>query len=368
MKTTFQIVILALATIINFQASAQKKKPTVGILKADVSGVQFNAETISTLIRIEMSRTDSFEVIDKHDAAKLLGDAGFKADGCYGKICLSEAGKILGADFMLAATIAPYGETMMVSLNLIQVNKQFSGKTMSREFLMLPQEINTIIAMSVKELMGKELDPKIMVNLTKKFHYENAINTPKEYRLELDGPRFGAVLNTGETATIIRAPKSQGGFDAQPIMFQFGYQFEKQYLNQGELQALFEVIPTITGLDQGIFIPGLTILHGLRTNRNGWEFAFGPTIRASTYAYGAYDANGVWMREGEWKKKTDDLPGMEWRLDSRGQVMISSSFVFAFGRSFKSGNLNVPMNFFFSPSRSGARFGLSFGFNGRARD
>jgi hypothetical protein len=53
-------------------------------------------------------------------------------------------------------------------------------------------------------------------------------------------------------------------------MFMFGYQFEKQYLNEGNLQALFEFIPSVTGVDQGLFLPNILFLHGLRHNRSGW--------------------------------------------------------------------------------------------------
>lgn len=306
------------------------------------------------------------EVIDKHDAVRLLQQAGLDPTQCFGKICLMEAGKILKADFMLSAQLAPYGETMMFSLSVYDVAQGRLVKNVSREYLFLPQEIKTIVEMSVRELFGKPLDPKIMTNLTKRFNYENAINTPKEYRLALDGPRFGGIFQTGEARKILTSPKTKGGFDAHPLMFQFGYQFEKQYLNQGDLQALFEVIPTVTGLDQGLFFPSLVILHGLRTNKNGWEFAFGPSVRIITISKGEYDSQGNWIRESEWKLRDEMPPTMKWRTDSRGALQLTSSFIFAFGRSFKSGNLNVPVNVFFAPSREGARFGVSFGFNGRA--
>ncbi|HNL37689.1 MAG TPA: hypothetical protein PKH43_01105, partial [Saprospiraceae bacterium] len=56
-----------------------------------------------------------------------------------------------------------------------------------------------------------------------------------------------------------------------------------------------------------------------------------------------------------------------WRFDSRGDFTASTNFVFAAGKSFKSGRLNIPVNLFFVPSRQGHRFGISVGFNGRGR-
>ena len=61
----------------------------------------------------------------------------------------------------------------------------------------------------------------------------------------------------------MQAKKNVGGFDAYPAMFQFGYQFEKQYLNEGNFQALFEFIPMISGLEQNTFIPSFTLMNGL---------------------------------------------------------------------------------------------------------
>src|SRR5205807_1836717 len=106
----------------------------------------------------------------------------------------------------------------------------------------------------------------------RKFDFDNSNNNPQVDRLKLDGPRMGFVGYSGTLAQRISDPKSSGGFGAFPVMFQFGYQFEKQYLNEGRAQALFELIPMVTGLDQGYFIPSLAVLHGIRSNVNGWEF------------------------------------------------------------------------------------------------
>lgn len=153
-------------------------------------------------------------------------------------------------------------------------------------------------------------------------------------------------------------------------MFQFGYQFEKQYLNEGKIQALFEFIPMITGVDQGYFIPSFTILHGLRSNVNGWEFALGPTINFVTTSNGYYDQDNIWQLESTWTNNPDNSgkPNpfeIKSRVDSRGDYALHSSFVFAVGRTFKSGKLNIPVNIFAIPGKHGARFGVSFGFNAK---
>jgi hypothetical protein len=165
----------------------------------------------------------------------------------------------------------------------------------------------------------------------------------------------------------MKAPKNQGGFDGYPAMFQFGYQFEKQYLTQGNLQALFEFLPMISGLDQGLFIPSMTIMHGLRSNKSGLEFAFGPTIRLTKKASGYYDNNGGWHLKSDWESDWGTNPySIISRMDSRGYLAVETGFVFAVGCTFKSGNLNIPVNAFVVPHKDGARVGASFGFNAKA--
>jgi hypothetical protein len=182
---------------------------------------------------------------------------------------------------------------------------------------------------------------------------------------------MGATMFTGKTASIIQAPRSQGGYDAVPVMFQFGYQFEKQYLSSGSFQALFEFVPMVTGLDQGLFIPSFTLMNGLRENRLGVEFAFGPSVTLSTRAKGFYTEAGSWVTQSEFQGNPglygNIAPSFVDRLDSRGDVHLSSSFIIAAGKTFRSGNLNIPVNVYFVPSGQGNRYGISFGYNIRNR-
>jgi len=52
-------------------------------------------------------------------------------------------------------------------------------------------------------------------------------------------------------------------------------------------------------------------------------------------------------------------------MDSRGKITYHTGFVFAAGKSFKSGKMNIPVNAFVIPSNNGIRFGLTFGYNAR---
>ena len=158
-------------------------------------------------------------------------------------------------------------------------------------------------------------------------------------------------------------------------MTQFGYQMEWQYLSAGNLQALVEVIPLISGMDQGRFIPSLTLMNGFRHSKTGVEIAFGPTFRVNQVAVGYYDQNNVWRRKSYWAEtemlEDGSVPenpnDVHENIDSKGDYKLSYGFTLAAGKTFKSGHLNVPVNVYVTPNLHGVLFGASFGFNVRTR-
>ena len=102
-------------------------------------------------------------------------------------------------------------------------------------------------------------------------------------------------------------------------------------------------------------------MNGLRNNKTGFEFAFGPSFNISQEIQKFQDTDGKWYSELD-KPNIDDLD-TEFKLDSRGFARVKTYMVFAFGTSFKSGALNIPVNAYFVPSRGNPRFGISAGFN-----
>ena len=90
----------------------------------------------------------------------------------------------------------------------------------------------------------------------------------------------------------------------------YGWQWETRFADGGgNIIGLVEWIALISGMEKGMFLPSVTSVIGARTS-DGWEFGVGPTLGLS----------GVGM-------------------------------VFGFGKNFKSGNLNLPVNIVFSPGK-----------------
>jgi hypothetical protein len=141
--------------------------------------------------------------------------------------------------------------------------------------------------------------------------------------ISLSGPRAGVTfLSQGVRDQIVEDYSQELG----PVISQFGWQFEKRFLtSEGGATAVTEWVLLFGGADQGVVIPSLTWLLGMRTVR-GIEFAAGPTLSPAGMA-----------------------------------VAIAG------GVTFRAGNLNVPLNVAVVPSTSGARVSMLVGFNARRR-
>jgi hypothetical protein len=122
--------------------------------------------------------------------------------------------------------------------------------------------------------------------------------------------------------SFVDSVKSKYNLDVLPVITQFGWQFESQFasLESGPV-ALNEWVLLVGGLDQGLFLPSLTWLVGVRS-QGGWEFGVGPNATPATVA-----------------------------------LAMSG------GYTFKSGALAVPVNVAFVPSRFGSRVSVMTGFN-----
>jgi hypothetical protein len=365
---------IGLFLLVSIVVSAQtpQTKESLTVLNIDTKGVNMDPSTMGNMVRMELEKLDTFDVMDRYDVSYMVEKNKLSINNCYGKICLVEIGSIINSDKMFSGTVEQFGKSIIITFRLIDVKNKSIMKTHVHEYLNIPEELQTMVKISINEMFGKPNNKPVVDKLTKRYEFDNSTNNPDVDRLKLDGPRMGFVTYTGPLYNRIMESKNSGGFDAFPMMFQFGYQFEKQYLNEGKVQALFEFLPMITGLDQGYFIPSLTLMHGIRSNVNGWEFAFGPSFSLITKSKGYYDAENKWQLESTWANDSlntnmvNPFPIVE-RMDSRGDFKLNSSFVFAFGRTFKSGRLNIPVNVFFSPGKEGWRAGASFGFNSKIR-
>lgn len=343
-----------------------QNKPITAVLYFDVQGIDIKPEAMGNLVRIELEKLSNYEVLDRYDIKYVSDQNQIKLDNCFGKTCMLDIGEKLKAEKVISGSVELFGDQIVFTIRMADVKSGRMEKAVVKQYLNLPKELPLMTELSLKELLGLPVEADIMDKLSKKSSYESSLNNPNDVALNLSGPRMGFTVFTGTNAAILNKPINSGGFEVTPILSQFGYQFEKQYLNEGKFQALVEFLPMVSGIDQGLFIPSLTVMNGLRNNINGFEFAIGPTFAISSRSKG-YITN-----EGEWVKLTETNAAptnsdIEYRLDSKGDAYINTGLVLAAGKTIKSGKLNIPLNVYAVPGRNGWRFGFSFGFNAKKK-
>jgi len=143
---------------------------------------------------------------------------------------------------------------------------------------------------------------------------------PRAKTLSLAGPRVGlTMLSDGVVKKL-----AEREIDVGSTISQFGWQFEKQFYTKASgVTALNEWVALVGGLDQGVAIPSVSWLVGLRT-KEGAEFGVGPNVTPA-----------------------------------------GAALVVAAGVTFRAGVLNVPMNFAVVPTKAGTRVTVLTGFTMR---
>ena len=376
MKNISNYITLILFCITSLISNAQSQ--SAAVLSVYTQSAKISPEMAESVLRVEMTKTEQFNVIDKLDMIEILEENEIDVTNCYGKKCLLKVGNSAGVDKVVTGSIENLGKKIVITVKILDVESESYDKVAIEEFINLDSEIQSMVKIVVNKALGIENSQEELNTLV---YFNQPPITPTTY-LKNNGPRMGLSFVTGNTAKILSAPKASGGLgiDGPVIMSQIGYQFEGSYLSAGDFQALLEGLIFITGVERGLFSPSIALLNGFRSSRNGWEFGFGPTFRISSAAEGYYkvDSTGEYdvindwnyRSDGNWLNTNGETPPFEYRTDfsRNSSPRIKTGWVWALGKTFHSGYLNIPVNLFYSSSSEGGYIGLSMGFNIAKKD
>jgi len=369
------IIVCLISTLVNI-THGQNDDGSEGITTAAVLTVYSNLDPVTpdkagSLLRIELVKTGRYKVLDKHDILEIGKIKEINLVDCYGRNCLNEVGKNISVDKMFSGSIEQLGNKIVISLKILDIATGNYDKTTIMEFVEAPLEIQTMIQLTLNTMLGIENDQEIVKTL---IYYQQPPETPQT-DITNNGPRVGAALILGEMGSRMQAPVNEGGWGAVPVVSQFGYQVEKEYLSAGDFHALIEGLFILSGPEQQLFNPKLIVMNGFRSGNTGLEFAFGPSFGVEKEANSFYNsATSQWQLESEWLEvDTNGAPlanpyDIVSRMDSRGKVKLSAGWVVAVGKTFHSGYLNIPVNLFASFNKHGWQTGLSLGFNLKKRN
>ncbi len=346
---------IALMPFTNAQVNMENHK-SIAIISVDSRGISLDNVAMASLIRLELEKLQKYEVLDKYDVEATLKGKGIDPINAFGKSQLVDIGKQIKADYMLTGTVEKFGSKTIVTLRMIDVRAEKIIKSDVKEYVYDEDYLQLMARVSVSSLLDLEVDPEVEAKLT---NVDKPIITDGQ-TLKLSGPRFGMQFFSGKIAERLQASTDQGGYGSNPYSTVFAYQQEFQYVSSGEFQVLLECILSINGIETNYVSPSLALLNGFRYK--GWEIGFGPVFRFSRIAEGYYDA------EGNWNLGEPEIEGsyvVERNIDKRGDLNLSTGLIVAVGKTFRSGHINLPVNFYYShvPTFDSHVVGFMLGFN-----
>ncbi|NOT38052.1 MAG: hypothetical protein HOP11_11815 [Saprospiraceae bacterium] len=366
MKTNYVNAVLTTLTIVmlNFPLIGQKL-PSIVIAGCEAKNTELTNENVADIFIIEFKKLNLFDVYDKHDAQQIATQSQIELYKCFSKPCLTSLGKTLKVDKSVSCQLEKFNDKIYISVRQIDAISGEVDKNFSIEYLSNTLEIQRMCEMTLRKMYGLPIDEQKFLQLTSIQTQESKVNNPGISRLNLSGPRFGFGYISGRDGKSFQRLESEGGYDAFPMISQFGYQFEVAYLNQGNIQGLFEFVPSLSGIEHGIFIPSIAILHGVRSNKSGLEFAVGPLFVGTKRSEGFYNDEKRWIRKEDYKEKLtpEQQNSITNELDRRGEFHIDGGLVIAVGKSIRSGNVNFPINLYVVLKKDSPRIGFSMGFN-----
>ncbi len=270
MKSSIQnLTILIIILMWGITANAQER-PITAVLNFDVQGLDIKPEQLGNLVRIELEKLNKHEVIDRYDIKYISDKEKINMLQCFGKTCMTEVGEKLKAEKVISGSLELFGDQLIFTIRQLDMKTGRMEKSVVKQYLNLPKELPIMTEYALKEMFGLPIEQTVADKLSKKSSYESSLNNPDDIALRLSGPRMGFTILTGLNAEILNKPINQGGYAAYPVLSQFGYQFEKQYLNEGNYQALVEFIPMVTGKAMA-YLPGGVIhpyFHHLKKLKN----------------------------------------------------------------------------------------------------
>jgi hypothetical protein len=384
-------VALFILSIFASSSFAQNSLPTIAVVQPKMTGLSVEAITAEKIMRIEISKIEKYTVYDEFDMADAIkSDSSFR-ENCLSQDCLIRLGKSLQVDYMITGSYDKLGKKIVIQLKLIDVKQEKVVKTTMMEFDDQEHELQRMTERVIKDMHAISMP----VLVTDRLDFQNDIITSNEVgKVNNSGPRIGYAFMTGSVRDFALRSERTGGLDIFPGVSMLGYQFEGQYVGTEKFSALVEVIVNVSGMEQGKFIPTLNLMNGFRFGSAGWEFAFGPGIGVKKVSNGFFDDKGLFGEKGSYISSRDwneyannNLSGDSTYVDqygyfqapspsdleasydysqhpdSRGELKLSTHFVFAIGRTFHAGSLNIPVNIFYTAKKKGGMVGVNVGFN-----
>ncbi|WP_148235383.1 hypothetical protein [Fluviicola taffensis] len=355
-------LLLVCIGICSFKSIAQVSQlPSMMIAGIEVRNIPSNEDILRSVIYKSLVNSKKYVVNDRYDVAEKLGDTKMKE--CLGKDCMGKVGKQLSADFAISASYEGLGDRILISMKIVNVQTGEIDQNEIQQFENQPRELNRMTDIMIYKLLKTDVDLSVYKAL---FFKDGPTASSGLGKMNNSGPRIGFAVPTGENAEFFTRNEREGGLGTLPVLFNIGYQLEVQYAGSEKFSGLFEFLGNVAGMEHGSPIPSLAIMHGVRFGKGAWEIAMGPSFSMKRLASGTTDYDGNFRTYQElYALNAVNAAQMSYfkRPDTRGATYFSTNFIFAVGKTFRPGALNVPLNFYASMNKYGTTYGVSLGIN-----
>lgn len=355
MKKLVIIGLMGLFSVGRINAQSSNKSIVIGGIESN--GVEVNLETTRLIVYQALVNSKRYDVLDRYDVEEKIEKTKLKS--CLGVNCLSELAIQLGATYAASLSIDRAADRIIIGVKMVDAMNAHVIKNQVIQFEDQPNAINQMVELTLVSAIDTTIDLSLQPLIWKDL--PNKSNTLK--RLNNSGIRTGVALITGENAGYFVRESKDGGLGVQaPVVFNLGYQFERQYVSSEKFSSLIEGVVNVSGLEHGVFIPSFSLLNGFRFGKGAWEIAFGPSLSIKqlekvTNLNGAFVNSEQLIQQGyDPTKFTFDL-----RPDTRGRGYLNSGFVVAVGKTYRSGGVNIPINLVYATGKYGQSIGLSVG-------
>ena len=115
MKKLFNYLFFILFCGASLSINAQSK--SAAVLSVYTQSAKISPEMAESVLRVEMTKTEQFNVIDKLDMIEILEENKIDVSNCYGKKCLLSVGKSAGVDKVITGSIENLGKKIVVTCN-----------------------------------------------------------------------------------------------------------------------------------------------------------------------------------------------------------------------------------------------------------
>lgn len=373
-QAIYLLIVLFFSGVSSYFAQANG---TLAVANPNVNSLTVKPESVAKMMRLELIKINKYRVYDEFDMNEVIKAKEEYQVGCYGQSCLTKLGEELKVDYVMSGSVDGLGNKIVISIKIIDVKGQALYKSAVREFDNQELEIQRMIEITLAEMHGLAVDKVTADRLAFKNELITSNNVGK---VNNSGPRIGVAYLTGSLNEFATRDVKYGGLGIMPFASMIGYQIEGQYVGTENFSALVEGIINISGLDQGQFMPSISLLNGFRWGKSNWEFAFGPRLGIKSVSTGFLDENGEYGPTGAYYTRSEfengnvtllttgeviyqPYQGFSEHFDKNGIKKISPTFLVAFGRTFQSGSLNIPVNIFYSAQPGGGFVGVNMGFN-----